>query len=104
MKGKEDQLLDIIRNHVQVTKNDIVINKAAMAAEISKKTHEHYMRFNLWFTRNLVACLGGFTCTYGKLEPRFKDREEAYDFWIKEVEVIRDRMIDPQDDLAFTTK
>jgi hypothetical protein len=37
MKGKEDRILNIIRNHIQVTKNDIVINKAAMVAEISKR-------------------------------------------------------------------
>jgi hypothetical protein len=60
------------------------------------------MRFLLWFTRNLVSCFGGFSFTYGKLEPRFKDREEAYQYWLTEVENIRDQMIDPQDDLAKT--
>jgi hypothetical protein len=102
MKGKEGQVLDIIRNHAQVTKNDIVINKAAMAAEISQKVHEHYMLFLIWFTRNLVQCFGGFSFTYGKLEPRFKDRDEAYDYWLVEVEKVKKVKIDPHDDLART--
>lgn len=102
MKGKEEVILDIIRNHVQVTNNDIVINKAAMAAEISQKAHEHYMLFFIWFTRNLVQCFGGFSFTYGKIEPRFKDREEAYQYWLEEVEGVKKAKIDPHDDLART--
>jgi len=84
--NKEEQVLEIIASHIQVTKNDIVINKAAMAADMLKMAHEHYMRFLLWFIR---TCYGGFSFTYGKLEPRFKDREEAYQYWITEVEGLK---------------
>ena len=88
MKGKEDQILEIICSHVQVTKNDIIINKAAMVGEIAKRAHEHYMRFNFWVINNLVSCLGGWTFLYGDSKARFKDREEVYQFWLNEVEVL----------------